>query len=56
MQVEFDHVVDIIRCGPGDDDVQFLRRDFRDRYFGCEHFRVFPPEDEDGLRTERDDR
>jgi len=55
LQIDFDHAVDIIRRGPGNDKVQFLRRDRRDRYFGCEHFSVIPHEDPDRMISEDSD-
>jgi Ca2+-binding RTX toxin-like protein len=40
LQVDVDGEVDQVSCGPGDDTVQFTRREPADRYLGCEHFKV----------------
>ena len=48
VQVDFDADVDVIQCGPGEDHVQFMRRDPKDRYFRCEHFSVIPPLGDEG--------
>jgi Ca2+-binding RTX toxin-like protein len=41
LQVDVDGEVDRVSCGPGDDTVQFKRREPADRYQACEHFKVY---------------